>query len=158
MLVRAARTTTFAASRTWRWRRSPAVPGVAEAAFAGAGTAERITAYLRRERDVLRGCPVGRLTQDPDVMADLELRRPVHETFAWLTDRMAGLLEEGRSAGELDESLHPVATATALAAVVQGGYVLARRRCSGGRSRARWDWWPAGTPMRAVSPVTSPPG
>jgi hypothetical protein len=26
---------------------------------------ERITAYLRRARDVLEGCPVGRLTQDP---------------------------------------------------------------------------------------------
>jgi TetR/AcrR family transcriptional repressor of nem operon len=28
-------------------------------------------------------------------MADPELRRPVEETFSWLTDRLAGLLAEG---------------------------------------------------------------
>ncbi|MFD8095069.1 TetR/AcrR family transcriptional regulator [Streptomyces malaysiensis] len=101
--------------------------GRAEAEFSGPGTVvERITAYLRRERDALKGCPVGRLTQDPDVMADPDLRRPVEETFAWLTDRLAGLLAEGRANGELDAGLDPVATATALVAVLQGGYVLAR--------------------------------
>ena len=99
----------------------------AEAELAGPGTVvERITAYLRRERDVLKGCPVGRLTQDPDVMADPELRRPVRETFAWLTGRLAGLLAEGCANGELDAGLDPAATATALVAVLQGGYVLAR--------------------------------
>lgn len=99
----------------------------AEAEFAGPGTVlDRITVYLCRERDVLKGCPVGRLTQDPDVMADPNLRRPVEETFAWLTGRLAELLEEGRATGELDTSLDPAATATALVAVLQGGYVLAR--------------------------------
>lgn len=99
----------------------------AETAFAGCGGAvERIGAYMRRERDALKGCPVGRLTQDPDVMADPELRRPLTETFAWLTDRMAGLLERGRASGELNTDLDPTAAATALVAVVQGGYVLAR--------------------------------
>lgn len=101
--------------------------GRAEAEFAGSGTVvERITTYLRREREVLKGCPVGRLTQDPDVMADPELRRPVEETFAWLTERLAALLAEGRTNGELDAGLDPAATATALVAVLQGGYVLAR--------------------------------
>ncbi|MBO0848982.1 MAG: TetR/AcrR family transcriptional regulator [Pseudonocardia sp.] len=99
----------------------------AEAAFAGPGTVvERIGAYLRRERDALKGCPVGRLTQDPEVMADPDLRRPPRDTFAWLTDRMAGLLAQGRATGELDAELDSTATATALVAVVQGGYVLAR--------------------------------
>jgi TetR/AcrR family transcriptional regulator, transcriptional repressor for nem operon len=99
----------------------------AEPGFSGPGTVtERISAYLRRERDVLKGCPVGRPTQNPDVMADPELRRPVEETFSWLTDRLAGLLAEGRATGELDAGLDPVATATALVAVLQGGYVLAR--------------------------------
>ncbi|MER6947554.1 TetR/AcrR family transcriptional regulator [Nonomuraea sp. NPDC000554] len=101
--------------------------GRAEAAFTLPGTVvERVAAYLRRERDTLKGCPVGRLTQDPDVMADPELRRPVEETFAWLTDRLAGLLAEGRANGELDAGLDPAATAAALVAVLQGGYVLAR--------------------------------
>ncbi|ANN20228.1 TetR family transcriptional regulator [Amycolatopsis orientalis] len=99
----------------------------AEAEFAGPGSVvERIAVYLRRERDVLKGCPVGKLTQDPDVMADPDLRRPVEETFGWLTGRLAELLDEGRAAGELDRSLDPAATATALVAVLQGGYVLAR--------------------------------
>lgn len=99
----------------------------AETEFARDGTvAGRVTAYLRRERDALKGCPVGRLTQDPDVMADPDLRRPVAETFAWLTDRLAGLLTEGRANGEFNARLDPVATAAALVAVLQGGYVLAR--------------------------------
>jgi AcrR family transcriptional regulator len=99
----------------------------AEVRFSGpGGVVDRITAYLRRERDVLKGCPVGRLTQDPDVMGDPDLRGPVAETFAWLTGRLAGLLEEGRATGELDAGLDPRATAYALVAVLQGGYVLAR--------------------------------
>ncbi|MFI0736655.1 TetR/AcrR family transcriptional regulator [Streptomyces sp. NPDC021100] len=100
---------------------------LAERQFAGPGTVlERISGYLLREREVLKGCPVGRLTQDPDVVADPDLRRPVDETFAWLRDRLAGLLAEGRESGELDAALEPAATASTIVAVLQGGYVLAR--------------------------------
>ncbi|MGK5630964.1 TetR/AcrR family transcriptional regulator [Streptomyces sp. URMC 123] len=99
----------------------------AEALLGGPGTAiERITAYLRRERDVLKGCPIGRLTQDPDVMADPVLRRPVEETFAWLRTRLAEVLTEGRERGEPVAGLAPEATASTVVAVLQGGYVLAR--------------------------------
>jgi TetR/AcrR family transcriptional repressor of nem operon len=92
----------------------------AEETLSGPGTPlERVVAYLRREREVLRGCPVGRLTQDPDVMADEALRAPVAETFGWLRDRVTTLLTE---AGLPD----PHATAATVVAVVQGGYVLAR--------------------------------
>jgi TetR/AcrR family transcriptional regulator, transcriptional repressor for nem operon len=99
----------------------------AEVDFSRPGTAgERVAAYLRREREALRGCPVGRLTQDPDVMADPDLRRPVEEFFAWLRARLAGLLEQSRAQGELAASLDPRTVATALVAVLQGGYVLAR--------------------------------
>ncbi|PRX05383.1 UNVERIFIED_ORG: hypothetical protein CLV66_105273 [Actinomadura viridilutea] len=59
-------------------------------------------------------------------MADLALRKPVKDTFAWLTDRLADLLAEGRANGEFDSALDPAATATALVAALQGGYVLAR--------------------------------
>ncbi|MFE0463337.1 TetR/AcrR family transcriptional regulator [Kitasatospora sp. NPDC058965] len=99
----------------------------AEAQLGGPGTAvQRITAYLRRERDVLKGCPIGRLTQDPDVMADPALRRPVEQMFAWLRTRLTGILAEGLAAGELRPGLDPAATASAVVAVLQGGYVLAR--------------------------------
>ncbi|MFW6695095.1 TetR/AcrR family transcriptional regulator [Streptomyces sp. MAR4 CNX-425] len=99
----------------------------AEAQFAAPGTAvARITAYLRRERDVLKGCPIGRLTQDPDVMADPALRAPVDETFDWLRHRLTTVLAEGRDAGELNAAMDPAKTASTVVAVLQGGYVLAR--------------------------------
>jgi AcrR family transcriptional regulator len=99
----------------------------AEERFSTPGTAlDRVTAYLRHERDVLKGCPVGRLTQDPDVMADPTLRAPIDETLSWLRGRLTEVLTEGRERGELDTALDPQATATTVAAVLQGGYVLAR--------------------------------
>ncbi|MFD6248353.1 TetR/AcrR family transcriptional regulator [Streptomyces roseolus] len=99
----------------------------AEAQFSAPGTAvERITSYLLREREVLRGCPIGGLTQDPDLMADPALRAPVEETLAWLRGRLAEVVAEGRGTGELDAALDPQATATTIVAVLQGGYVLAR--------------------------------
>ncbi|MDX3195681.1 TetR/AcrR family transcriptional regulator [Streptomyces sp. MN03-5084-2B] len=99
----------------------------ADAQLRSPGTAvERITAYLRREREVLKGCPIGRLTQDPDVVADPELRAPVDETLTHLRARLADVLDEGRAAGELPASLDPAALAATIVAVLQGGYVLAR--------------------------------
>ena len=98
-----------------------------DADLAGPGSVtERVARYMRRERAALRGCPVGRLTMDPDVMADQELRWPVEEAFATVGRRLAEVIDEGRENGELDPSVDPVATATALVAVLQGGYVLAR--------------------------------
>ena len=87
---------------------------------------ERITAYLRREREVLKGCPIGRLTQDPDVLADEALRAPVDESLGWVRGRLAEILAEGKQAGEFAADLDPVAVAATLLAVLQGGYVLAR--------------------------------
>jgi AcrR family transcriptional regulator len=99
----------------------------ADADLAGPGSVtERVTRYMRRERAALRGCPVGRLTMDPDVMADQELRRPVEDAFAAVHRRLVEVLEQGRENGELDPSVDPGTTATALVAVLQCGYVLAR--------------------------------
>ncbi|MGH3382409.1 MAG: hypothetical protein ACRDP6_47540 [Actinoallomurus sp.] len=52
-------------------------------------------------------------------MADPVLRGPVEETFAWLRGRLAEVIAE-------DSGLDPVGTASAIVAVLQGGYVLAR--------------------------------
>ncbi|MEU6471029.1 TetR/AcrR family transcriptional regulator [Streptomyces massasporeus] len=93
----------------------------------GPGTPyERIEAYLRRERDVLRGCPVGRLTMDPDVIASPELRAPVDETLDWLRGRIAGIVEEGKAQGQFAPGPDAGEIAAAVVATVQGGYVLAR--------------------------------
>ncbi|MEU6126386.1 TetR/AcrR family transcriptional regulator [Streptomyces sp. NPDC047123] len=99
----------------------------AEAVLGGTGPAyARIEAYVLRERDVLKGCPVGRLTMDPDVIADDELRAPVTETLDWLRERLATIVEEGCAQGEFTPGLDPQQVASTVVATVQGGYVLAR--------------------------------
>jgi AcrR family transcriptional regulator len=99
----------------------------ADADLDGPGSVtERIGRYMRRERAALRGCPVGRLTMDPDVMADQELSRSVGNAFAVVRERLTAVLTEGRENGELDPSVDSAAIATVLVAVLQGGYVLAR--------------------------------
>ncbi|MEV6167025.1 TetR/AcrR family transcriptional regulator [Streptomyces sp. NPDC051954] len=103
----------------------------AEGVLGGPGTPyERIEAYLRRERDVLRGCPVGRLTMDPDVVSSPELRAPVDDTLDWLRERIAGIVEEGQEQGQFAPSLDGEEIAAAIVATVQGGYVLARASAS----------------------------
>ncbi|MFG3442481.1 TetR/AcrR family transcriptional regulator [Nonomuraea sp. NPDC047897] len=99
----------------------------AEEKFSQPGTAyERIAAYLLRERDVLRGCRVGRLAHDPEVAGSPALREPLGETFAYLRRRIEELLEEGLEQGEFVGGMVPADVAAALVAVVQGAYVLAQ--------------------------------
>lgn len=99
----------------------------AELVLGGPGSAyERISAYLLRERDVLRGCPVGRLTMDPDVVASDKLRAPVDETIGWLRGRLGEIVQQGLDQGEFDRSLNPDEIAATVVATVQGGYALAR--------------------------------
>ncbi|MER7571454.1 TetR/AcrR family transcriptional regulator [Streptomyces sp. NPDC126514] len=99
----------------------------AEAVLGAPGTPyERIEGYLRREREVLRGCPVGRLTMDPEIVASEELRAPVDETLDWLRERLAGIVEEGKEQGQFAPALDGEEIAATIVATVQGGYVLAR--------------------------------
>ncbi|WJY30052.1 TetR/AcrR family transcriptional regulator [Streptomyces sp. P9-2B-1] len=101
--------------------------GTAGQLLDGPGSAyERIEAYLLRERDVMKGCPVGRLTMDPEVIASDALRAPVDETIGWLRGRLAEILQEGLDRGDLTPGLVPGEVAAAVVATVQGGYVLAR--------------------------------
>ncbi|NEB77735.1 TetR/AcrR family transcriptional regulator [Streptomyces sp. SID14478] len=93
---------------------------------AGGSAHERVAAYLLRERDVMRGCPVGRLTMDPDVIASEELRAPVDETIAYVERRLAEVVQEGVDQGEFGPALVPADIAATIVATVQGGYVLAR--------------------------------
>jgi len=101
--------------------------------FAREGSAyERISEYLLRERDALRGCPIGRLIADPEIAADERLREPVRETFAVLHACLTSVIEEGKAAGEFDAGIDAEQTASALSAVFQGGYTLARAEASTG--------------------------
>jgi TetR/AcrR family transcriptional regulator, transcriptional repressor for nem operon len=114
-------------ARTAIERNAEQLRAEAERAFSAGGTPlEQIGAYLTRQRDVLRGCRIGRLAADPDVIAAADLREPLLDTFRWLEGRLAGLIEDGQAAGELASQLDPTTVAAAIVATVQGGYVLAR--------------------------------
>jgi TetR/AcrR family transcriptional repressor of nem operon len=87
---------------------------------------ERIAAYLHRERDVLKGCRIGRMTSDPDVLASEALLNPVRETLGWYQLRVAELLREGQQTGELVGTFSASAVAATVVATLQGAYVLAK--------------------------------
>ncbi len=100
---------------------------VAESRFTSQGTAlERITAYLRAPREIMRGCQAGGLVQDPDIISNPLLRQPLEELFDYVRLELVSIIQSGIAHGEFDQDLHPVNTADMIAAVVQGGYVLAR--------------------------------
>lgn len=85
----------------------------------------RLSAYLRRERDILHGCEFGRLVQEPEVMEAPALRDEVAEMFAWIRARLAAVISEGIDGGEFRQGLNPARTAATLAATLQGAFVLA---------------------------------
>ncbi|MFJ3490654.1 TetR/AcrR family transcriptional regulator [Leifsonia aquatica] len=99
----------------------------ADALLSMDGTASsRVIAYLQRQRDSLRGCRIGRMTYDAEVLATPDLLRPVENTFSWLVDRIADVIREGVNDRELPPKTDPHHLAAMIVATVQGGYVLAR--------------------------------
>jgi AcrR family transcriptional regulator len=54
----------------------------------------------------------------------------VRETFAVLHECLVSVIEDGKAAGEFDAGLDAAQTASALSAVIQGGYTLARAEAS----------------------------
>lgn len=91
------------------------------------GTAvDRISAYLLRKRDVLRGCPVGRMTGDAEVVGSAALLEIVAATFTRIRSVLTTVIEQGVDAGEFVAGVNPADLADTVLAVIQGGYVLAR--------------------------------
>jgi TetR/AcrR family transcriptional repressor of nem operon len=112
----------------------------AESLLTGSGTAvERLVSYLRRQRDSLRGCRLGRMTYDADVLASRALLEPVATTLNWLVDTIAQVIRQGIENRELRADINPATLACTLAAVVQGGYVLARAHGDASRFDATVD-------------------
>lgn len=87
---------------------------------------ERVRAYLTRQRDSLKGCRIGRMTYDADVLASPELLAPVAQTLAWLVAALADVIAEGIECGQLRADVDACEVASMLVATIQGGYVLAR--------------------------------
>lgn len=95
----------------------------------------RVRRYLERQREALRGCPVGRHASDPDIRADERLSEPLRRYFAELATLLAQTLEEAKDAGQLPRDVDAAQLADALVGLVQGAYVLAQ----GSGDRARYD-------------------
>jgi transcriptional regulator, TetR family len=87
---------------------------------------ERVRAYLTRQRDSLKGCRIGRMTYDTDVLVSPELLAPVAQTLAWLVAALADVIAEGIECGQLRADVDAREVASMLVATIQGGYVLAR--------------------------------
>lgn len=87
---------------------------------------ERIRSYLLRQRDVLKGCPVGRMAQDADALASAPLHDILRATFVRLRRLLRRVVAEGVRDGDFPADLDPAELAETVLAVVQGGYVLAR--------------------------------
>jgi TetR/AcrR family transcriptional regulator, transcriptional repressor for nem operon len=114
----------------------------------------RIEAHLMRPRDALRGCKVGRMTQDPQVREDPVLLAPVARAFTQVHTSWANVLREAVAAGQLRDDLDPERLAHTLMAVLQGGYVLAiAQQDQGPFDDARSG---ALALLRAAAPATTP--
>jgi TetR/AcrR family transcriptional repressor of nem operon len=99
----------------------------AREALDGPGTAyERLERFLLRDRDVLRGCRIGRMTQDPDVFAADPLRQPVADALTWVREALTAVIVDGQARGELVADIAPADLAATILSTLQGGYVLAR--------------------------------
>lgn len=85
----------------------------------------KLEAYLSREHDALKGCKVGRMTQDPLVAADPVLLAPVRDAFAAVHAGLVTVIREAIALGELRDDLDADQLASLLTATIQGGYVLA---------------------------------
>ena len=68
------------------------------------------------------------MTQDPQVVADAELITIVANAFDTMLGRWEQAIAAAIAAGELPASIVPAELARTLAAVIQGGYVLARAK------------------------------
>ncbi|WP_217808565.1 TetR/AcrR family transcriptional regulator [Rhodococcus sp. 1168] len=89
---------------------------------------EQMKRYLLLPRPGTRGCRVGRMTQDPQVVTDAELIAVVANAFDAMLTRWERVIAAAIAAGELPTSIVPADLARTLAAVLQGGYVLARAK------------------------------
>lgn len=86
---------------------------------------EKLSRYLGRSFPALKGCKVGRMTQDPLVASDPGLLAPIAHAFNAVHTALTAVVREAIEAGELSDGLDPDRVASLLTATIQGGYVLA---------------------------------
>lgn len=86
---------------------------------------ERIRDFLTMPRPELRGCRLGRMTQEQVTTQDI-LRDPLVVFFTYLDQELIDLIEQAKQEGSLNKSINASELAATLSAIVQGSYVLAR--------------------------------
>jgi TetR/AcrR family transcriptional repressor of nem operon len=100
---------------------------------------ERVRRFLDvLSRDPLKGCRVGRLAGESSI-EDEELRAPVAAWFEYVEGKLRDAFDEARAAGQLGAYVEPGELALTIAAVVQGGYLLARAHADPGAMRRALD-------------------
>jgi len=86
---------------------------------------ERIRDYLRLPREALRGCRLGRLTQE-EALSQEPLRHLISSYFLYTKQEIRIALEQAQREGTLSETIDTTDLAATFVAIVQGGYILAR--------------------------------
>ena len=89
----------------------------------------KVKQYLLRERQILKGCPIGRLIYDPDIYSDPELLEPLNSMFQWIIGKISTTIEESIKQNELKD-IDTTELSSTIAATLQGGYVIARSKKS----------------------------
>lgn len=87
---------------------------------------DRVRAWLALERNGLKGCRLGRLANEVEVLGSDELRSALAGYFNRVLALLTATLSEAKERNELRASAAPADLAAALVALVQGGYVLSR--------------------------------
>ncbi|WNJ99906.1 TetR/AcrR family transcriptional regulator [Thalassospiraceae bacterium LMO-JJ14] len=86
---------------------------------------DKITAYLKVKRDGVNGCRLGRLANEQSVLEG-SLRVPIARYFKHVEHEIERVLIDAQQAGRLDDTMKAKDIATAIVAVVQGGFALSR--------------------------------
>ncbi|QGF25112.1 TetR family transcriptional regulator [Raineyella fluvialis] len=136
------------------------LPGSIDPLSAPGDPLEKLAGHMSTPRDALKGCKVGRMTQDPLVATDPGLLAPVTDAFEKVHTALVAVIREAIDAGELPAALDPDRIASLLQATIQGGYVLAIAR----QDRAPYDEAVAGVvdllraaaPPPAAAPASAP--
>ena len=87
--------------------------------------AARLEAYLTRPRNALKGCKLGRLSNEK-ALCNKQLREPVESYFRFALDELKNVLAEGVEDGSFPADTPVDEIAHLLAACIQGGYVLSK--------------------------------
>lgn len=102
----------------------------------------RIKSYLMLERNGLEGCRLGRLANETQVLDDVALRARLSRYFARIENCLEDALLVAQDENLLQTKIDCREVAVAIAACVQGGFVLSRARADAGEiTRATRGAW-----------------